>query len=310
MTTLRQLRFLTALAETLSFSRAAEKCHVTQSTLSTALKELEQSLGVQIAERTKQSVVMTLIGAEIAARARDVLARVNDIEELARAEAGAGTMMLRMGAIPTVGPFILPRALPLIRNAFPQTKVYLREELTDPLIAGLVEGRLDLILIALPYDLPAQVTTEPLFEDGYRLLTPHNHPLANLSVADGSDLEGRQLLLLERGHCLQRHALSSFPEAALEQDETFAATSLPTLVAMVEEGIGMTLLPDLAVAAGAAKGHGVTLTDLPGARPRSVVLAWRRSSSKEALFRKVGDCLRKAHDGLLEDAGPDPAAPR
>jgi LysR family hydrogen peroxide-inducible transcriptional activator len=305
----RQLHYLVALADTLSFSRAAERCHVTQSTLCTGLKELEYGLGVQVAERTPHSVLMTPIGKAVAERARDVLTRLKDIEELAGREADGVTPLLRCGTIPTVGPFIMPRALPLIRQAFPHMKIFLREELTTDLLKGLVDGRLDLIVIALPHDLPPQIETQSLFEDGYQLVTPRQHPLANLRRAGGEDLRGRQLMLLEKGHCLQRHALSSFPQADLCEDESFAATSLPTLVAMVEEGLGLTLLPRLAVAAGAVKGHEVALTDIPDASPRQVVAAWRSSSSKGDLYRKVGDCLRRARDTLIGVAEKDTAAP-
>ncbi|GAB2208858.1 hydrogen peroxide-inducible genes activator [Roseibium sp. ROS1] len=302
MTTIRQLRFLAALAETRNFSRAAELCHVTQSTLSNGLKELEDRLGVQVAERSKHSVMMTEVGEDLAERARDVLTQVKDFEDRARQEADAGTTQLRLGVIPTVGPFLMPRAMPLLRKAYPQTRLYLREELTDSLVAGLIDGRLDLILIALPYDLPPQVATRELFQDGYRLAAPLSHPLANRNTLTGDDLSGRQLLLLERGHCLQRHALSSFPEVRLDEDQSFAATSLPTLVAMVEEGLGITLLPQLALDAGAAKGHALSLSELPGACPRRVTLAWRKSSAQSDLYCRIGDHLREARDHLRKAA--------
>jgi LysR family hydrogen peroxide-inducible transcriptional activator len=211
MTTLRQMRFLVALADTGNFSRAAELCHVTQSTLSTGLKEMEARLGVQVAERSTHSVLMTPVGRDLAERARDVLVRVGDFEARAKSEAEAGVTTLRLGAIPTVGPFLLPHALPMIRRLKPGMKVYLREELTEALVAGLIEGRLDLILIALPHELPPQITTHPLFEDGYSLATPRAHPLANLSLVEGPDLQGRDLLLLERGHCLQQHVRTKLP---------------------------------------------------------------------------------------------------
>ena len=294
MTTLRQLRFLVALADSGNFSRAAELCHVTQSTLSTGLKELEARLGIQVAERTTHSVMMTPLGEELVGRARDILARVSDFEERARAEATAGTTLLRFGAIPTVGPFLLPRALPMIRAGRPQMQVYLREELTERLVAGLLDGRLDLILIALPHDLPPQIKTEVLFEDGYSLATPRGHPLANLDLVEGTDLAGRELLLLERGHCLQKHALSSVPGLTLDEDETFSATSLPTLVSMVEEGLGVTLLPGLATDAGLTSGHNLHLAELVGATPRQVALGWRQSAANTELYREIGDILRRA----------------
>ena len=302
MTTLRQLRFLVSLADTLNFSRAAEACRVTQPTLSSGLRELELALGVQLAERTRHAVTMTPIGDAIARRARDVIADVAAIEELARAEADGATVV-RLGAIPTVGPFLLPLALPRIRSARPAMGILLREDLTGPLLERLVAGDLDAVVMALPNDVPREIHVEPLFEDGYHLATPRDHPLANRPSVEGADLEGRKLLLLEPGHCLQRHALSSFENVTLAGDETFAATSLPTLVAMVEQGLGLTLLPDVAIAAGVASGGGVALTALPGARPRRIVLAWRRTSAKAALFREIGARLVEAHRILMAGVG-------
>ncbi len=294
MTTLRQMRFLVALADAGNFSRAAEACNVTQSTLSTGLRELESRLGVQLAERTTHSVMMTRTGLELAARARDILARVQDFEALARQEAEGGASLLRLGAIPTVGPFLIPRALPTLRQAMPGMRVYLREELTDRLLAGLAHGRLDLILIALPHELPPQIETEPLFEDDYSLAVPRGHPLANVERVEGPDLADRSLLLLEKGHCLQKHALHSVPGVTLAEDESFSATSLPTLVSMVEEGMGITLLPDLATDAGLTVGHNLHLARIAGTTPRRVVLAWRQSSASADLYRKVGEILRRA----------------
>lgn len=297
MTTLRQMRFLVALADTENFSRSAALCNVTQSTLSTALKEMEARLGVTVAERNTHSVLMTPIGKALAERAREILAKVADFEATAQAETAAGMTQLRLGVIPTVGPFLLPRALPGLRAIWPDMQIYLREELTESLLSGLTEGRLDLILIALPHDLPSQVETMLLFEDDYSLATPRAHPLANLSRVEGTDLAGRRLLLLERGHCLQKHALSSVPGVALEEDTSFSATSLPTLVSMVEEGIGVTLLPNLAIDAGLTAGHDLHLSHLAGAAPRQIVLAWRKSSAQSDIFRTIGERLSRKKDG-------------
>ncbi|OAN82432.1 LysR family transcriptional regulator [Jannaschia sp. EhC01] len=306
MTTLRQLRFLTALDEAQNFSRAADLCNVTQSTLSTGLKELEARLGVQVAERTKHSVMMTPLGRDLADRARGILAEVQDFENRAQRERNAGVTSVRLGTIPTVGPFLMPRAMPLLRDALPDTKFYLREELTDALVDGLMEGRLDLLLIALPHPLPAQIETEVLFSDGYWLATPHDHPLGNRDIVEGEDLANRHLLLLEKGHCLQRHALSSLDGINLDEDQSFSATSLSTLVAMVEEDLGITMLPKLAVDAGLSKGHKLHLGDIRGARPRDVALAWRKSSPHADLFHRIGQSLIAARAGLRETS---PIAP-
>ena len=305
MTTLRQLRFLVALDETANFSRASELCHVTQSTLSTGLRELEDRLGVRVAERTKQSVLMTPLGRDLAQRARSILAEVQDLEERAQREQAAGATAIRLGTIPTVGPFLMPRAMPLLRRALPDTKFYLREELTDPLVEGLLEGRLDLLLIALPHALRSQIETDVLFTDGYWLATPPDHPLGNRNTVGADDLADRHLLLLEKGHCLQRHALSSFPGINLDEDQSFSATSLSTLVAMVEEDLGITLLPKLAVDAGISKGHRLHLGNVEGARPRQVALAWRQSSPNAEVFRKIGTYLKTARAELAKAAVPN-----
>jgi LysR family hydrogen peroxide-inducible transcriptional activator len=298
MTTLRQLRFLVALDDTQNFSRASELCSVTQSTLSTGLKELEERLGVQVAERTKHSVMMTPVGKELAERARGILSEAQDFEDRAAREKSVGTSSIRLGTIPTVGPYLMPRAMPLLRKRLPETKFYLREELTDRLVEGLMDGRLDLLLLALPHPLPPHIETEVLFSDGYFLATPRDHPLGNRDCVGANDLKGREMLLLEKGHCLQLHALSSFSGIGLNEDESFSATSLSTLVAMVEEDLGITLLPKLAVDGGISKGHRLHLGDVAGAIPRDVALAWRKSSANADIYRAVGQCLQRAREKL------------
>jgi len=297
MTTLRQLRFLVALSETLNFSRAAELCHVTQPTLSSGIKELEDQLGVPLAERSKQAVMMTALGTEIVRRARIVLNDVADIETLAQSHAGKVRGDLRLGAIPTIGPFLVPRALPLLRQRWPEQHIFLREELTETLMDGLLEGRLDLILIALPHPVGA-IETELLFEDGYQLATPLGHILAEDPDVTGAKLADAKLLLLEKGHCLQRHALQAYSDMGAPAGDAFAATSLPTLMSMVEEGLGITLLPQLAVDAGIARGHALALTPLPGACPRRVVLAWRATSPHADRFREIAAMFRQARATL------------
>ena len=299
---LRQLRFFVALADSLHFGRAAEACHVTQSTLSAGLKDLEETLGVVLAERTRRTVALTPVGEAVAARARRLLADAQDIADLAARHAGTLRGDLRLGAIPTVGPFLIPRALPRLRAAFPDLRLYLREELTESLIEGLRAGRLDVILIALPFE-TGDLAMAPLFDDGYALAAPAGHPLGALERASGADLAARPLLLLERGHCLQRHALAAFPEADTRRDESFAATSLSTLLAMVEEGLGLTLLPTLAIDAGVARGHALALTPLPDACPRRVVLAWRPTSARGAEFEALAAEFRAARDDLVTGVG-------
>jgi len=282
------MRYLTAVAETLNFSRAAELCFVTQPTLSAGIKELEDRLGVQLIERTRQSVLLTPVGEDITARAQRLLLDASEIETLARAHQNPFEGDLKLGSIPTIGPYLLPHNLPAIRKAYPDLRVYMREEMTESLIEGLNTGRLDLILIALPFETGA-LEILPLFKDGYQLATPADWPVPR-------DIElltqGGQLMLLEKGHCLQRHALEAYPERILSVQDSFSATSLTTLIAMVSEGLGVTLLPNLAVSAGVVGGSDVRLTPLPDACPRQVVLAWRPGSARDQLFRKLGNLLQ------------------
>ncbi|MFV1528443.1 MULTISPECIES: hydrogen peroxide-inducible genes activator [unclassified Phaeobacter] len=298
--TLRQLRFLVAVADELNFSRAAARCFVSQPTLSVGLRELEERLGVTLAERTKRSVILTPVGAQIAERARKLLQDSREIEELAAAQARPEGGTLRMGAIPTIGPFLIPRAMPALKSSFPDLQLYLREELTGQLLEGVHSGRLDLVIYAEPYA-ASGLETLHLFDDGYHLAAPP--PASDLSAgADttlrGADLDGRQLLLLEQGHCLHHHALSAFPDRDIQRDDSFAATSLSTLISMVSEGLGITLLPDLAVDAGVAAGQDVVMTPLADACPRRVTLGWRPTSVRADLFRKIGTVLRQARGSL------------
>lgn len=295
---LQQLRFLVALADELHFGRAAEACHVTQSTLSNGIRELEAILGVSLAERSKRSVLLTPVGDEIAERARRLLADATDLVDAAKRSSGTLRGELRLGAIPTVGPFLVPKVMPRVREAFPDLRIYFREELTESLIAGLKAGRLDAILIALPFAVDGLEMLD-LFDDDYQLATPLDHKLANRDAVTGSDLAGEKLLLLEKGHCLQRHALSAFPDAHAVQDDSFAATSLVTLVSMVAEGLGITLLPQLALDAGVTRGARLSLAPLVGACPRRIVLAWRKTSARTDEFAQLANVLRAARRDLF-----------
>lgn len=294
---LRQLRFLSALADELHFGRAAAACNVSQSTLSSGLKDLEAALGVTLAERGNRHVILTPIGEEIAARARGLLAAAQDISELAARHVGPLAGDLRLGAIPTVGPYLLPAALARLRQDYPHLRLYLREELTESLLDGVRAGRLDAALIALPFE-TGELVTEQLFDDGYQLAAPRSHDLTTAQSIDGRELADQELLLLERGHCLQGHALQAIPEVVLPVDNGFAATSLSTLLAMVQVGVGVTLIPQLAIDAGIAGAHDVTVVPLQRTCPRHVVLAWRATSPREAEFRALAEVFRAARADL------------
>jgi LysR family hydrogen peroxide-inducible transcriptional activator len=307
---LRHLRYLVALADRLHFGQAADACAVTQSTLSAGIRELESVLGVQVAERTRRSVILTPIGHRLAERARHVLRLVDDMaDEAADAVAPmAGT--IEIGAIPTVGPFLLPRVIPHLRTSFPRLRFAVREDKTAALLERLASGRLDVVLMAFPYETPG-CETLALFDDAYRFACAADHPMARAAAVDLDAMAGESLMLLERDHCLHSHALPVFEVAPEKALTSFAATSLPTLVAMVAEDMGTTLLPDLAIQAGVAAASRIAIRPLAGpSNARTVGLAWRRQAARADTFRRLGACLRGwADDHIRPWRDPDADTP-
>lgn len=288
--TLRQLRYLVALDEHRHFGRAAESCLATQSTLSAGLQELESLLGVTLVERTKRKVLMTPLGEEVAARGRELLRGAEDIADLARAHGKPLCGRLRLGVIPTIAPFLLPRALPGLRRLYPELKLILREDLTARLLERLAAGDLDAAVLALPYDAP-EMEMEALYTDPFVLACPPGHPLAELDSVGGADLAGADLLLLEEGHCLRDHALAACSLPAPRRGEGMLGTSLGTLVQMVASGMGVTLLPRLAVESGILTGTDLVTRPLTGGGARLLGLAWRKSSARKDEFRLLGKAL-------------------
>jgi LysR family hydrogen peroxide-inducible transcriptional activator len=294
--TLRQLHYLKLLAEHGSFSRAAEAAHVTQPTLSAGVQELEKVLGAPVVDRGRTGVILTPVGEEAVRRARDVLARAEDLVQAARSAGQPLSGRFRLGVIPTIAPFLLPRALPLLRRRFPALRLFLREDLTGRLIAGLKDGALDAALIALPYD-TAGLGTAHVGDDELLAATPANHPLLTRERIEPAALEDEGLILLEDGHCLREHALSACHlEPPRAGDEgAFAATSLHTLVQMVGSGLGVSLLPAMAVEAGLTENAPVSVRPLAGGSPkREIVVAWRAGSSRETEARLLAEALRAA----------------
>ncbi|MBY0430001.1 MAG: tRNA lysidine(34) synthetase TilS, partial [Rhodospirillales bacterium] len=288
--TLRQLRYLVALADHLHFGRAAEACLVTQSTLSAGLQELETLMGVMLVERTRRRVMLTPLGTEMVARARLLLREAEDLTDTARAAAEPLTGPLRLGVIPTIGPYLLPRALPALREAYPRLKLYLREDLSARLLDQLNSGALDALLLALPY--PAEeVEFEELCQDDFLLVAPPSHPLAARPKLVPEDLAGSELLLLEEGHCLREHALAACRLAA---PGGVQGTSLATLVQMVAGGLGVTLLPRLAVEGDVLRGTDLVARPVEGGEARRLGLMWRRSSPRGREFRLLAQALRQA----------------
>jgi LysR family hydrogen peroxide-inducible transcriptional activator len=293
--TLRQLQFLVALGEAGSFSRAAEACHVTQPTLSAGIKDLEDLFGVALAEREARGATLTHAGEIAVTRASALMA---DAHALVQAVTSAGAPFsgsFQLGAIPTIAPFILPRIVSELTASYPDLKLYLTEDRTSRLIDKLRARTLDAAFLALPWDAPG-ITTLALFDDELLLAAPPAHPLAvknNLSV---DDLGDEDLLLLEDGHCLREHALAACPLKPGPGREQVAATSLGTLVNMVAGGLGVSLLPRLAVENGLMLGSDVRVREFM--RPvigRQIGMAWKAGSPREAEARKVAELVRRCY---------------
>src|SRR6516225_8239148 len=280
----RHLRYLTALHDHGHFGRAAEACHVTQSTLSASIKELESVLQVTLVDRSKRRVVLTPVGIETVERARRIVKEVEDLVSFTTASRDPLSGTVRMGTIPTVGPFLLPRVLPGLRESYSRLKLYLVEDLTDRLIDLLQRGQLDVVLLALPYDCGA-VETAILFEDPFVVGLPREHLLAKETRVKTEHLWREDLLLLKDGHCLRDHALAACRLADRRVTEGFEATSLPTLVQIVDNGLGTTLLPKLAVNAGLLRGTKVVTRPLLGDEPiRKIGFIWRRGTRRRQEF--------------------------
>lgn len=289
--TMKQLRHLAALAEHRHFGRAAEACHVTQSTLSASIGELEAILEASLVDRTKRRVAFTPMGDEIAARARAVLREAEELAQAAQAGKRPLSGTVRLGVIPTIAPFLLPRALPRLRRAYPELRLYLTEDLTQRLVEGLHAGTLDVLLLALPYD-SGTVDGRDLFEDRFVLACRKDSPSAGRAVARPRDLAGETLLLLRDGHCLREHALAACRLTERGHVDPFEATSLHTLVQMVDNGIGVTLLPQLAIDAGILKGTSLVTVPLGADSPvRRIGLIWRRGTARRGEFELLAEAL-------------------
>ncbi|MGC2409565.1 MAG: LysR substrate-binding domain-containing protein [Methyloceanibacter sp.] len=298
MVTLRQLRYLEALAETLHFGRAAEACTVTQPALSMQIKELEDELQVSLVERRKSGIELTEQGEEIVRRGRTILASVRDLLDYAKQRERVLSGSLKLGAIPSIAPYLLPAALPELQRRFPELHLQLRETITETLVRELVSGELDLILVALPIEDP-EVETLHLFDDMFVLAAPATRD-KRTRTATPTMLAHERLLLLEEGHCLRDQALSFCRMVTPEARESFGSSSLATIVQMVAHGYGITLLPELAVASEVHHRSDIRLLRFAVPEPkREIGLAWRKTSPRKADFNAFAE--------LLKDVAPPPA---
>ncbi|MEM1105702.1 MAG: hydrogen peroxide-inducible genes activator [Pseudomonadota bacterium] len=292
--TLRQLSFLDAVAREASFSKAANASGVTQPTLSLAIKELEGLLGAQLIERHARGAVMTPVGLEVARRARAILADAQDLVAAAQEASRPLSGTFRLGAIPTIAPYVLPKILPGLRAAHPSMKLHLREETTDLLLEEVSARELDAAMIALPWSAPG-IETAALARDEFLMIAPHGHPLAAKSPLTPKDLADSSVLLLERGHCLRDHAVSVCALPAQGLAEEVFATSLNTLVQMVDGGLGVSLVPRLAADAGITAGTDVVLRPFDSPlMGRTIGIAWRKGSPRKAEALLIGEAVKAA----------------
>jgi LysR family hydrogen peroxide-inducible transcriptional activator len=289
--TLKQLQYLVALRDAGHFGRAAESCHVTQSTLSAGLRELETLIGITLVERTRRVVRFTPLGERIVDKARRVLREADELGEMARAAGQPLSGEMRMSVIPTVAPFMLPRIMPRLRTDYPALKLYLREEASAAACEGLHHGRTDCVLLALPYAC-GEVEVAPLFEDRLMLAYPRGEIEPPVRGIRPSEIDETRLLLLEDGHCLKDHALAACNRPEIRAEATMLGTSLHTIVQMVDNGLGMTMLPEMAVTAGILEGTNVVAAPLAAENAaRRIALVWRRGSPRERDFRLLAGVL-------------------
>src|SRR5262245_37406368 len=293
MVTLKQLHYFLAVARAGHFGAAAERCAVTQPALSMQVQELEKELGLQLLERGRKGVGLTAGGREIAVRAARLLADVRDLVDNARHLSGGFSGPFRFGAIPSIAPYLLPQLLPLIRARHPDLDLHLRETQTQRLLEELLEGDLDLVLLALPIEY-AGVETLSLFEDRFLLAVPASRPIGKNVRATPDLLREDRLLLLEEGHCLRDQALAFCHLRQVESIDTFGASSLSTIVQMVSNDLGLTLLPELSLEL-ETKRADIRLMRFTNPEPQRIVgLAWRETSPRKREFALLGDLIVEA----------------
>ena len=289
--TVKQLRYFVALEHLEHFGKAAEACFVSQSAFSTAIRELETVLQVQLVDRTNKNVTVTHVGRQIAAEARRCLRDLENLVEIARSNQAPLTGDLRVGIIPTIAPFLLPKIVPELRQQFPRLRIYLTEDITQRIYDKLMNGELDLIILALPYALRS-VEVLPLFKDEFYLAcredTQHTRPKRYIF----DELNPESILLLEDGHCLRDHALSACHLQDVNKISRFTASSILTLVQMVDSDLGISYLPQMVKNSTLLSGTQVKLWELPEKSYREIGFAWRRGSAREAEFRKLGQFIQ------------------
>ena len=284
---LRDLKYLVALADLRHFGKAADACFVSQPTLSTQIRKLEDELGVVLVERAPRKVMLTAAGLDVVQRARRIVADVEQMREAARRSRDPESGTLRLGVFPTLGPYLLPHVVPTLRARFPQLELLLVEEKSDELLQRLREGKLDAALLALPLH-DDQLHAEFLFDEPFVLAAPRGHELTSRTSLGVDELSDETLLLLEDGHCLRDQALDVCRLSGAQEKSGFRATSLETLRQMVAAGVGVTLLPALSVHAPIVQPANIRLVKFREPAPsRRIALVWRKSSAMEAFLQQL-----------------------
>ena len=297
---LRDLRYLVALADLKHFGRAAAACFVSQPTLSTQIRKLEEELDVTLVERAPRKVLLTEVGSEIAARARGVLNEVEQMRALARRTRDPEAGTIRLGIFPTLGPYLLPHVVPKLRERFPRLEVLLIEEKSELLLRQLREGKLDAAILALPLH-DDQLHEHFLFEEPFVLATPTGHALGKRKLLKIDDLANQNLLLLDEGHCLRDQALDVCQLSGAGEKDGFRATSLETLRQMVSANVGVTLLPVLSVKPPVSPSPNLQLIAFKGVVPsRKIAMVWRRSTAMSSFLDQVADTIADLPKGLLD----------
>lgn len=296
---LRSLHYFVKLADIRHFSKAAEACFVSQPTLSTQIKKLEEELGTQLVERSPKNIMLTPAGEEIAERARKLLADVEQIRTVARRSSDPAEGNLRLGLFPTLAPYLLPHVVPGLRQHFPRLRLQLAEEKTEDLLRMLHRGELDVALLALPIS-EAGLHIEILFHEPFVLAVPASHKLALAPDVSVHDLQGNELLLLQEGHCLREHALEVCTLAGAQERMDFHASSMETLRQMVAAEVGITLMPLLAVMPPIAATENLVTRPFSGTAPsRTIALVWRSSSALVNFHQELAVIFRKLTEDLM-----------
>ena len=300
MMNFRALQYFVKLAELKHFSRAADACFVSQPTLSTQIRKLEDELGVTLVERAPRKIMLTPIGEDIAHRARHILRDIEHIKDAARRSKDPETGTLKLGIFPTLAPYLLPHVIPVIRQRYPELRMQLAEEKTDVILSMLDQGQLDAGLLALPVD-EHGMEVEVLFEEPFVTAMPASHRLSKKQSIELKDLEGEELLLLEEGHCLRQQALAVCELAGAVERVDFHATSMETLRHMVAANAGVTLMPVLSVKPPIPPTDNIALRPFKSPAPsRTIALVWRSSSPLGDFLRKLADSLKVKPASLLE----------